>query len=138
MARRARTVEAELAAGRDVLLEIDWQGAPRCARHAGGRERLYPAAAPDRTGTAYRNARTKSAGGYRTRAATEIERRFRDAVTDISHWQEFDYVVVNDDFTHALAALTDIRRRPGPGQPGRPARIEAHPGRALGLNAPLR
>ena len=37
-----------------------------------------------------------------------IERRLRDAVGDMSHWNEFDYVVVNDDFERAVADLVRI------------------------------
>ena len=36
-----------------------------------------------------------------------IARRLRDAATDMSHYREFDYVVVNDDFEHAVH---DLRR----------------------------
>ncbi|MDB6013248.1 MAG: guanylate kinase, partial [Gammaproteobacteria bacterium] len=37
-----------------------------------------------------------------------IERRLRDAVGDMTHWREFDYVVVNDDFEHAVSDLMRI------------------------------
>jgi len=37
-----------------------------------------------------------------------IARRLRDAVSDMSHWREFDYVVVNDDFERAVADLMAI------------------------------
>ncbi len=37
-----------------------------------------------------------------------IERRLRDAVGDMSHWKEFDYVVVNDDFERAVSDLGRI------------------------------
>jgi guanylate kinase len=37
-----------------------------------------------------------------------IARRLRDAVSDMSHWNEFDYVVVNDDFRRAVADLSRI------------------------------
>ncbi len=37
-----------------------------------------------------------------------IERRLRDAVGDMSHWDEFDYVVVNDDFDRAAQDLVRI------------------------------
>ncbi|MGE0580888.1 MAG: guanylate kinase [Steroidobacteraceae bacterium] len=102
---RAR-VEGALAAGRDVILEIDWQGArqvrarlPDCATvfilppsHAALERRLH-----DR----------------RTDDAAVIARRLRDAAADISHWREFDYVIVNDRFEEALAALERIVARDG-------------------------
>jgi guanylate kinase len=37
-----------------------------------------------------------------------IERRLADAVADMSHWREFEYVVVNDDFDRAVDALAEI------------------------------
>jgi guanylate kinase len=37
-----------------------------------------------------------------------IARRLRDAIADMKHWPEFDYVIVNDDFDHALADLKSI------------------------------
>ncbi len=39
-----------------------------------------------------------------------IRRRFRDAVTDMSHFNEYDYVVINDDFAAALLDLSAIVR----------------------------
>jgi guanylate kinase len=44
----------------------------------------------------------------RTDAPAVIDRRLRDAVSDMSHWREFDYVVVNDAFEDAVAALESI------------------------------
>jgi guanylate kinase len=37
-----------------------------------------------------------------------IQRRLRDAAADMKHWDEFDYVVVNDDFEQALADLLAV------------------------------
>ena len=37
-----------------------------------------------------------------------IARRLRDAIADMTHWSEFDYVIVNDAFDHALADLKAI------------------------------
>jgi guanylate kinase len=42
-----------------------------------------------------------------------IQRRLRDAATDMTHWTDFDYVVVNDDFTRALGDLQAIVRGAG-------------------------
>lgn len=96
-----RTVERELAAGRDVLLEIDWQGAAQVRR-------LMPAAVsifilpPSREEL---ERRLRSRG---TDDEAVIARRLRDAVADMSHWREFDYVIVNDDFDRAAATLADV------------------------------
>ncbi len=42
-----------------------------------------------------------------------IERRLADAVSDMSHWHEFDYVVVNDRFEEAVGQLVRIVRGDG-------------------------
>ncbi len=106
-----RSVETELGRSHDLLLEIDWQGAQQVRRAMPEAVSVFilPPSLDE-----LRRRLQKRAEEERRRlmgpehAATEIERRFRDAVTDISHWQEFDYVVVNDDFARTLAALTDI------------------------------
>ena len=97
---RAR-VEADLAAGRSVILEIDWQGArqvraslPQCVSIF-----ILPPS---------RDALEKRLRARRTESDAAIERRLRDAVGDMSHWKEFDYIVVNDDFERALEDLTRI------------------------------
>jgi len=97
---RAR-VEADLAAGRSVILEIDWQGArqvraslPQCVTIF-----ILPPS---------RDALEKRLRERRTESDAAIKRRLRDAVGDMSHWKEFDYVVVNDDFARALEDLTRI------------------------------
>ena len=100
----ARTgVAARLAAGRDVILEIDWQGA-RQVRAA------FPEAqsvfiVPPSVGELRRRL-----SGRGQDAAEVIERRMRDAVSEMSHYVEFDYLVINDDFGHALEDLKAIFR----------------------------
>ena len=94
-------LEAQLAAGHDVILEIDWQGA-RQVRHA-------------RPGTQTVFILPPSLAALRERLHTRatdspevIARRLADAQSDMAHWHEFDYVVVNDDFAVALAQLQQI------------------------------
>ena len=94
-------VEQQLQAGRDVLLEIDWQGArqvrarmPQCVSVF-----ILP---PSRQALAQRLARRA------TDTAEVIARRLADAASDMSHYREFDYVVVNDDFAQAVADLKRI------------------------------
>jgi guanylate kinase len=96
----AAFVEAQLAAGHDVLLEIDWNGArqvraalPSCVSIF-----ILP---PSRAALAERLAKRA------TDSAQVIARRLQEAAADMSHYDEFDYVIVNDDFGHALA---DLRR----------------------------
>jgi guanylate kinase len=95
------TVEAVLAAGRDVILEIDWQGA-----------RQVRASAPDCT-TIFilppsRAALEERLRNRQTDTPEVIARRLRDAVGDMSHYREFGYVVVNDDFDTACGQLECI------------------------------
>jgi guanylate kinase len=94
-------VEQQLRAGRSVLLEIDWQGAqqvrarmPQCVSVF-----ILP---PSRKALAERLARRA------TDSADIIARRLADAAADMSHYREFDYVVVNDDFAQAVADLKRI------------------------------
>jgi len=94
-------VATRLAQGGDIVLEIDWQGA-----------RQVRAAMPDCV-TIFILPPSREALEERLRSrATDspevIARRLRDAVGDMSHWREFDYVVVNDDFEKAVADLMAI------------------------------
>jgi guanylate kinase len=96
-----RTVEDLLAEGIDVILEIDWQGAQQVRRLLPDsisvfilppsisilRERLHNRGQDD---------------------PDIIARRMRDAVAEMSHYPEFDYLIVNDDFQTALNQLKSI------------------------------
>ncbi|MDX1499465.1 MAG: guanylate kinase [Woeseiaceae bacterium] len=96
-----RQVEAHLAAGRPVLLEIDWQGA-RQVRESMPESRSIFILPPSMT-ELERRLRDRQ-----TDSAEVIARRLRDARSDMSHWREFDYVVINDDLEQAVAALDAI------------------------------
>ena len=96
-------VEPLLAQGRDVLLEIDWQGARRV------RELV-----PDAVGIyILPPSRAELERRLRARKQDEpevIERRLRDSRDDMRHYDEFDYVVVNDEFPRALDDLVAVVR----------------------------
>ena len=94
-------VEASLAAGQDLILEIDWQGAQqiRAALPECGSIFILPPS---------RDELERRLRGRGTDAEDVIQRRLRDAASDMTHWSEFDYVVVNDDFERALAELHAI------------------------------
>jgi guanylate kinase len=96
-------LEDKLAAGRDVVLEIDWQGA-RQVRAALPACRSIFILPPS---VAALRARLM---GRQTDSPAVIERRLADAVTDMSHYREFDYVVINDDFARAVEDLVRIVR----------------------------
>jgi guanylate kinase len=94
-------VLAQLASGQDVILEIDWQGAQQVRKHfpqAVGIFILPPSKAALRE-------RLTDRGQDDTAI---IDRRMRDAEAEMSHYHEFDYVVVNDDFEGALSELRAI------------------------------
>ncbi|MDX1431728.1 MAG: guanylate kinase [Gammaproteobacteria bacterium] len=97
------TVEAELAHGRDVVLEIDWQGARQVRERVPGCVSVF-VLPPSRESLLAR------LRGRAQDAAEVIERRMRDAVAEMSHYGEFDYLVVNDVFEQALAELAAIVR----------------------------
>jgi guanylate kinase len=94
-------VNEQLAQGRNVILEIDWQGA-RQVRAAMPEARTIFILPPSRQALEERLRNRK------TDTDEVIARRLRDAVGDMSHWNEFDYVVVNDDFDRATADLATL------------------------------
>jgi guanylate kinase len=94
-------LEEKLAAGHDVVLEIDWQGA-RQVRAALPACRSIFILPPSREAL-----RTRLTG-RQTDSPAVIERRLADAVADMSHFREFDYAVVNDDFGQAVEELARI------------------------------
>jgi guanylate kinase len=94
-------VERHLANGNHVILEIDWQGArqvrlsmPDCITIF-----ILPPS---------RDELEKRLRGRRTDSEDVIERRLRDALGDMSHWDEFDYVIVNDDLADATDRLLAV------------------------------
>lgn len=111
-------VERSLEAGIDILLEIDWQGA-----------RQVRAAMPDAVSIFIlppsRAELERRLRGRRTDSDAVIARRLHDAEADMSHWQEFDYVVVNDNFDHALSLLKAVIA--GHGAAAHPDRAELKP-----------
>jgi guanylate kinase len=96
-------VEALRNAGHDVILEIDWQGA-RQVRKAVPDCRTVFILPPSRIAleTRLRNRKTDS--------DAVIARRLRDSIADMSHFLEFDSVVVNDEFEKAVGQLLQILR----------------------------
>ncbi len=90
-----------LQQGIDVILEIDWQGARQV------RQALPEAVGifiiPPSRETLEQRLRSRGQDSQEI-----IERRMRDAVNEISHYDEFDYLVVNDGFETALAELRAI------------------------------
>lgn len=93
-----KQVEALLAQGYNVILEIDWQGARQIRSKLPSCRTVF--ILPPSRAELERRLRDR-----RTDSEEVIQRRLRDAESDMSHWNEFDYVVVNDRFDRALEDL---------------------------------
>jgi guanylate kinase len=89
------------AAGFDVVLEIDWQGARQVRERAPGSRSIF--ILPPSVAELERRLR-----GRKTDAEAVIQRRLKDALGDMTHWDEFDHVIVNDDFDAALDRLAAV------------------------------
>ena len=94
-------VDRHLADGHNVILEIDWQGA-RQVRESMPECRSVFILPPSRQ-ELERRLRDR-----RTDSEEVINRRLRDALSDMSHWEEFDFVIINDDLDRAVADLEAI------------------------------
>jgi guanylate kinase len=94
-------VERHLRVGDDVLLEIDWQGAGQIRSTLP--EALTIFILPPSRAALEQRLRSRA-----TDSDEVIARRLRDSTSDMTHWDEFDYVVVNDDFERAVADLQAI------------------------------
>ncbi|WP_133000496.1 guanylate kinase [Luteimonas arsenica] len=96
-----QSVEPQLAAGRDVLLEIDWQGA-----------RQVRAAVPDAVGV-FILPPSRAALDQRMRKRGQdseevMARRLAAAREEMSHFDEFDYVIVNENFDTAVDEMCAV------------------------------
>ena len=121
-----RQVDEALAQGLDVLFDVDWQGARNLAKALEGSRRVGSSGAGS---SGERSACSQNgvsdlarvfvlppsgsalAERLRTRATdspTTIATRLRMATQDLSHFHEYDYILLNDDFEHTLAQLGAI------------------------------
>lgn len=96
-------IEREIATGRDILLEIDWQGAAQVRKRFP--EALSIFVLPPSL-QALRNRLTNRAQDNHE----VIQKRLAAAAEDVSHGTEFDYIIINDDFDQALLDLTALVR----------------------------
>lgn len=94
-------VEKHLADDRNVVLEIDWQGARQVRESMPECVTIF--ILPPSVEELERRLRDR-----RTDAPEVIERRLRDALSDMSHWDEFDHVIINDDLNRAISELEDV------------------------------
>ena len=96
-------VEELLARGKRVVFDVDWQGASAI-------KRVWPWATSIFLLPPSRAALERRLKDRRQDAPDIIARRMRAAVDEMRHHTEFDYIVVNDQFDHALADLEAIIR----------------------------
>lgn len=97
-----RPVEDALAEGRDVVFDIDWQGARKLAQQA-----------PDDVVRVFILPPSLKLLRERLKKRAQdsdevIDGRMSRAKAEIEHWAEYDYVVINDDFSRALEKLGEI------------------------------
>ncbi|GIK87407.1 MAG: guanylate kinase [Burkholderiales bacterium] len=118
-ATSATWLAAQVSNGQDVLLEIDWQGAQQVRRLLPDSVHVFvlpPSLAVLRE-------RLEKRGQD---DAPVISRRLAGAVEEMHHWEEFDYVIINQDFATAVDDLTAIvraARLKAPRQRARHARL---------------
>jgi guanylate kinase len=96
-----KSVARQLEQNRDVVLEIDWQGARQVRAVFPGSCAIF--IIPPSLETLRKRLMDRGQDSHEV-----IQRRMRDAQTEISHWAEFDQLVVNDDFDTALEELAAI------------------------------
>lgn len=94
-------VEALLASGKDVILEIDWQGAAQVRKQIAENVSIF-ILPPSKKELRLR------LSGRGTDSEEIIDRRMRDAESEMSHYGEFDYLIVNDDFNIAMQEMRAI------------------------------
>jgi guanylate kinase len=97
--------EALLAAGTDVILDIDWQGAQQVRKQLPGAHSVFilPPSLPELE----RRLRDRGQDG-----ADVIEKRMAAARAEMSHWDEYQFVIVNERFEQALEELAAVFTAP--------------------------
>ena len=101
-------VRSALEAGTQLLLEIDWQGARQVRARLPEAQTIF--ILPPSRASLEERLKARS-----TDSEAVIRRRLQDSVSDLAHWPEFDYVVVNDRFDTALEELHTIVAGKGDG-----------------------
>ena len=120
-------VEQHLANGHHVILEIDWQGAQQVRQSKPDCITIF--ILPPSRNELERRLRDR-----RTDSDAVIDRRLDDALGDMSHWREFDYVIINDDLQLAVSELESVLNGEGEansvGNDGLQARVKDVIGRS--------
>ncbi len=96
-------VQAALHEGRDVLFDIDWQGTQQLQQTDAGSDLVRIFILPPSMAELERRLRSRG-----TDSEPVIAHRMRRAATEISHWGEYDYILINDDPELCLAEIRAI------------------------------
>ncbi len=94
-------IEVQLQQGLDVILEIDWQGARQVRDRIPGTLSIF--ILPPNLNALEQRLRHRQQDNEAT-----IQRRMRDAQTEMSHYPEYDYLLINDEFEIAVRELASI------------------------------
>ena len=108
-------VEAALSSGRDVLFDIDWQGTQQLKQNAGA-DVVSIFILPPSTQELERRLHARAQD-----SAEVVAGRMAKAADEMSHWAEYDYIIVNHDVTQSAAqvrAILDAERLKRPRQTG--------------------
>ncbi|MGB7269417.1 MAG: guanylate kinase [Albidovulum sp.] len=96
-------VEKAMAEGRDTLFDVDWQGGQQIRRSSLGKDAVSVFVLPPSIAELERRLRSRGQD-----APEVIAQRMAKSEAEISHWSEYDYVLVNDDIERADAELKTI------------------------------
>src|SRR5262249_47794711 len=99
---RRKPVEGAVGEGRDVLFDVDWQGA-RKLRESAKEDVVAVFILPPTAGELEKRLQVRAEDSNET-----VRRRMQGASNEIQHWDEYDYVVINYDVDRSLAALHAI------------------------------
>ncbi len=97
-------VEKALAEGRDVLFDVDWQGAQQIAEKM-GEDVVKVFILPPGADVLHERLKRRAQDPEEV-----IARRMAEAASEISHWPEYDYVIINDDLERAAEDIRAILR----------------------------
>ena len=98
----SKPVEEALTAGKDILFDIDWQGTQQLAQKAGD-DLVSIFILPPSTKSLEMRLKTRAQDSDEV-----VARRMSKASEEISHWAEYDYVVVNDDLERCISEVKAI------------------------------
>ncbi len=100
----SKPVRDALAEGKDILFDIDWQGTQQLAQKAGD-DLVSVFVLPPSTKALERRLKSRAQDSDEV-----VAQRMSKASEEISHWAEYDYVVVNDDMDRCIEEVKAILR----------------------------